>query len=549
MMEIMLEAALRSSVLIGAVWIGSKALRISNPHILMSVWRLVLTASLLMPFVIGRPIFTLPPAALPIPFILQAEQPLISALISDAAPAPTPASIQVTSAMVLPRIDWNAVAASIYLLVTGWLVLRLLLGAALTWRLRRSACPIREDWTEGKDVRASPFVKTPGTFGSTILLPQNYASWDVVERRAIMAHEDSHVRRGDFYILLLASINRAVFWFSPLVWWLNSQIAYLAEARSDAAAIEDIEDRTRYAEILIKLERGPSGSISLAMARSETVARRVEHLLAQTFLPKKMDWKAWAAIIVCILPLAAISSGVVAQAPSPKEENKAMTSDRDTIAQRKEEQEKPRTEVQIDPKILDNYVGYYQLKQNMIFTVTRQGDQFFTQLTGQRPVQVYPESAQKFFAKVVHAQISFVTDPQGRATELVLHQAGREQSAKRIDKTEAQSVEDQLAKRMKDGTPLPGSEAALRRTIELLVQGQPNYDSMSEELALATRQQLPGLQRSFAKFGPLQSISFRGVGSQGWDVYEAKYANGISIWRIILAPDGKIEGLLTQDGP
>jgi hypothetical protein len=72
---------------------------------------------------------------------------------------------------------------------------------------------------------------------------------------------------------------------------------------------------------------------------------------------------------------------------------------------------------------------------------------------------------------------------------------------------------------------------------------------MSETLALAARQQQPAMQRSFARLGPLQSISFRGVGSQGWDVYEAKYANGISIWRIILAPDGKIEGLLTQDGP
>ena len=285
------------------------------------------------------------------------------------------------------------------------------------------------------------------------------------------------------------------------------------------------------------------------IARSKTAARRVGQLLAQTFLPKRMNRKAWAAVIVCLLPLAAISSAVVAQAPSPKEENKTVMPDRDPVAQRKEEQEKPRTEVEIDPRILDNYLGYYQLKQNMIFTVTRQGDQLFTQLTGQRPVQVYPESAQKFFAKVVHAQISFVTDPQGRATELILHQAGREQSAKRIDKTEAQNLEDQLAKRVKDGTPLPGSEEALRRTIASLVLGQPNYDSMSEGLALATREQLPGLQRSFARLGPLQSISFRGVGSQGWDVYEAKYENGISIWRIMLAPDGKIEGLLTQDGP
>ena len=226
-----------------------------------------------------------------------------------------------------------------------------------------------------------------------------------------------------------------------------------------------------------------------------------------------------------------------------------MTSDLDTIAQRKEEQDKPRIEIQIDPKILDNYTGYYQLKPSMIFTITRQGDQLFTQLTGQPPVQVYPESAQKFFAKVVHAQISFVIDSQGRATELVLHQAGREQSAKRVDKAEVDSAEQQLAKRIKDGTPLPGSEAALRATIEAQQRGQPNYDAMSEALALATRQQQAVLQRMYAGLGPLQSISFRGVGSQGWDVYEAKYANGMSINRISLAPDGKIEGLLTQAGP
>jgi beta-lactamase regulating signal transducer with metallopeptidase domain len=548
MLEIMIEAAFRSFLLIGAVWIGLKLLHASNPHLLMAVWRLVLIASLLMPFTVGRPIIVLSPAQ--IAFGLTTEQPVqpvISTLASN--PALANPSMEVTPGVVSPRVNWSRVAASIYLLVAGWLVLRLLVGVALTWRLRRSARPIREEWTEGKDVRASSLVKTPGTFGSTILVPQNYASWDVVERRAIIAHEDSHVRRGDFYILLLASINRAVFWFSPPVWWLNSQIAYLAEVRSDAAAIEDIEDRARYAEILIKLGREPNGSISLAMARPETVARRVEHILAQTLLPRKMNWKAWAAAIICIVPLAAISSGVVAQAPSPKEENKAMASDLDTIAQRKEEQAKPRIEVQIDPKILDNYIGYYQLKPRMIFTITRQGDQLFTQLTGQPPVQVYPESAQKFFAKVVHAQISFVIDSQGRATELVLHQAGREQSAKRVDKAEVDSADEQLAKRIKDGTPLPGSEAALRATIEAQQRDQPNYDAMSEALALATRQQQPVLQRMYAGLGPLQSISFRGVGSQGWDVYEAKFANGMSINRIILAPDGKIEGLLTQAGP
>ncbi|MFH0299717.1 M56 family metallopeptidase [Bradyrhizobium sp. 31Argb] len=543
MLAIVLEAAIRSSVLIMAIWIGLKALRIFNPHILMSTWRLVLIASLASPLIVGRPMFTvgadIPPALL----VLTGDMS-ISSLASDLAPASVG-----QHGTISQHFDWRLLATSIYLLVAGWLLLRLAIGTALSWRLQISADPVYEDWTAGKDVRSSPAIKARGTFGSTILLPEHYGTWDALDRRAIMVHEESHVRRGDFYVLLLAAINRAVFWFNPLAWWVNSRIIYLAEVRSDAAAIEDIEDRIRYAELLVRLGRGPSGSTNLAMARAETVARRVEQLLVETRLPRKIDWKARAAIIACVLPLVAVSSGVVAQAPSPpKADNDATTLDPDTMAKRKAEQEQPRTEVPIDAKLLDNYVGYYQ-RAVLIFTVTRQGDQLFAQLTGQQPVQFYPESPTKFFAKVVHAQISFVTDPQGKAAALVLHQNGHEQLAKRVDKAEADRVAEQLAKRIKDGTAQPGSEAALRRTIEAIRAGQPNYDAMTPELAVATRQQLTGLQRGLEQSGQLQSISFRGVGSSGWDVYEAKYANGLSIWRITLAPDGKIAGLLVQGGP
>lgn len=85
---------------------------------------------------------------------------------------------------------------------------------------------------------------------------------------------------------------------------------------------------------------------------------------------------------------------------------------------------KEHKEVAIDPKILDNYVGSYQLAPNFILTVTREGDHLFTQATGQGKVEVFPESDHDFFLKVVDAQITFETDSQGKATGLVLHQGG-----------------------------------------------------------------------------------------------------------------------------
>lgn len=107
---------------------------------------------------------------------------------------------------------------------------------------------------------------------------------------------------------------------------------------------------------------------------------------------------------------------------------------RDQTAKRSETGPPPpkeHKEVAIDPKILDNYVGSYQLAPNFILTVTREGDHLFTQATGQQKVEVFPETDHDFFLKVVDAQITFETDSQGKATALVLHQGG-DHPARRI---------------------------------------------------------------------------------------------------------------------
>jgi len=92
-----------------------------------------------------------------------------------------------------------------------------------------------------------------------------------------------------------------------------------------------------------------------------------------------------------------------------------------------------RKEVPVDPEILDGYTGKYVFAPNIILTVTREGNQLMTQMTGQGKVPVYPEGARDFFAKVVDAQITFVTDTSGRASELILQQNGIDQHAKRTD--------------------------------------------------------------------------------------------------------------------
>lgn len=89
-------------------------------------------------------------------------------------------------------------------------------------------------------------------------------------------------------------------------------------------------------------------------------------------------------------------------------------------------------EVAIDPKLFDAYVGIYQLTPNFQIAVTREGDHFFVQGSGQPKGEIFPEGEREFFFKVVDAQITFVTDSSGRATELILHQNGLDQHAKRL---------------------------------------------------------------------------------------------------------------------
>src|SRR5580693_1901121 len=83
---------------------------------------------------------------------------------------------------------------------------------------------------------------------------------------------------------------------------------------------------------------------------------------------------------------------------------------------------KPHTEVAVDPKLFDGYVGRYQLAPNFILTITREGDRLFAQATGQPKFEVFAEGDKDFFLKVIDAQLTFVTDASGPATAVILHQ-------------------------------------------------------------------------------------------------------------------------------
>jgi hypothetical protein len=93
---------------------------------------------------------------------------------------------------------------------------------------------------------------------------------------------------------------------------------------------------------------------------------------------------------------------------------------------------KSRTVITLDPKVLDAYVGHYELYPGFVITVTREDNRLFAQATGQGKAEVFPESETKFFYTVVDAQLTFVKDDKGQVKHLVLHQNGRDMEARRL---------------------------------------------------------------------------------------------------------------------
>jgi len=91
---------------------------------------------------------------------------------------------------------------------------------------------------------------------------------------------------------------------------------------------------------------------------------------------------------------------------------------------------KERTEISIDPSVLDAYIGQYEFSPDYILTITKENDCLYVQAKGQGKHRAFPESKTKFFLKIVDAQISFHKNDRGEVTHLVLHQDGDQKATK-----------------------------------------------------------------------------------------------------------------------
>jgi len=93
-----------------------------------------------------------------------------------------------------------------------------------------------------------------------------------------------------------------------------------------------------------------------------------------------------------------------------------------------------RTPINLDPKLLDSFLGKYQFGPNAVATVTREGDSLKWRGGNRMPVTLVPLSATHFFSKETETEMMFVKNDKGQVTEVVLRVGScQDSTAKKIE--------------------------------------------------------------------------------------------------------------------
>jgi hypothetical protein len=209
----------------------------------------------------------------------------------------------------LPLVLLGVYAAGVLLFVA-----RLLYGWSLAAGMIRRTRPgglIRVD--VAGQVYQSSEVTVPMTVGvirPVIVLPVDWTTWDSETLAAIIAHEAAHVRRHDALINFAAHLNRAIFWFHPLAWWLQRKLAVTAEHVCDEAAARALAAPGRYAEILLEMadvvrrNRGRFTWQAVGVNGAGLLDSRIDRLLRGDAFASASRGKKIVAGIGCVLAIA-----------------------------------------------------------------------------------------------------------------------------------------------------------------------------------------------------------------------------------------------------
>ena len=89
-------------------------------------------------------------------------------------------------------------------------------------------------------------------------------------------------------------------------------------------------------------------------------------------------------------------------------------------------------EVSVDPAILSAYEGVYRMTPKFALTIRAEAGRLYVRATGQPEFELFAESENRFFMRIVDAQGTFLRNKDGAVDRLLWHQGGRYQYCTRV---------------------------------------------------------------------------------------------------------------------
>ncbi len=292
----MLNTLLEGLGLAALVWLGLRFSKPLNSGTRFAVWFFTLIAIVALPF-IG-----------------------FGSVNSFSASSVQPKFVLPESLAIYLFVAWGVIASA--------LLLRLAISLAHVWRLRSEAselkvgeldpivCDIFAESSRQVRVLVSGRMRVPAAIGflrPAIIVP-TWALRDLPtdELRSILLHELAHLRRWDDWTNLAQKVLKALFFFHPAVWWIESRLSLEREMACDDRVLAETSSPRAYATSLLSLaERvGLSRTIALAQAalgRARHTSVRIAQILDSKRPKGTRIWKPALGFGVAITAVAFVA--------------------------------------------------------------------------------------------------------------------------------------------------------------------------------------------------------------------------------------------------
>lgn len=348
---------------------------------------------------------------------------------------------------------------ALWCLVTGFLLVRILLGLYGALRLTRRGSPLKGYpwqqlflWFSTNSLKSlkrkvrlvkSKGIAVPMTWGvikPVVLMPPSSSQWPLEQCSSVLFHELSHVKRWDFLVTLLCRISCCLYWFNPLTWMVFKRLRMEQEKACDQMVLQTGIKPSTYASSLLSLKQAIDNRHyrpipALGMASSSELHERLTTILAKQIKIKEIKMKTKIMLLMLIvLAVALIGTAKPNQTISDVTKETAVTEETavspKTGAEKTQTAQTARTEKAEKKKEKKEKGEKKEKKTTIILKKEGEKDKVWAiseVINGKEIILKHIKDKKDINYKIISDGVVLITDEKGSGKNLRVYKKGEEE--------------------------------------------------------------------------------------------------------------------------